>query len=392
MISLKKIKKSWKGAWNWSPAIFESGSTTRKMGGAWVRKVWAGEGILRYVLRLALLPAAFIYGLAVRLRNIFYSLGWRRSGSLPRTVVSVGNLTVGGTGKTPTTIWLAGELTKLGYRVAVLSRGYKKTLKDSVVLQPGPGSSSLTGDNPDYAVAGDEPAMMAHLFGQRVGVGKNRFEVGSRVLREADADVFILDDGFQHRELRRDLDLLLLGADWNGALLPAGPFREPRRGLRRAQFYLVTGARDQWERLLARRPREAVFFGSLQPRALLTMESGRWKEYPLTFMDRSKILAVSAVADPAPFYRMIHDWDGEIVDTAEFPDHHSYSTRDWQKINRAALNVDFILTTEKDIIKLVRFPFAREKLMALRVEMVVENGDSLVAAVVRTIQVKRGTA
>jgi tetraacyldisaccharide 4'-kinase len=122
------------------------------------------------------------------------------------------------------------------------------------------------------------------------------------------------------------------------------------------------------------------------------MESGRWKEYPLTMLDRSKILAVSAVADPAPFYRMIHDWDGEIVDTMEFPDHHNYSTRDWQRINRAAQNVDFILTTEKDIIKLARFPFAKEKLMALRVEMAVENGAALIAAVERMIQAKRGAA
>ncbi|MGH7767352.1 MAG: tetraacyldisaccharide 4'-kinase [Candidatus Binatia bacterium] len=359
------------------------------MDAAWARRVWERRGLSYRAAWLPLAPLSFLYGLGIRVRNLFYSVGWLRARTLPRTVVSVGNLTVGGTGKTPTTIWLAGELKKLGYRVAILSRGYKRTGKESIVLQPAP-DSSLAVDDADVPAAGDEPAMMARLFGYRVGVGANRFELGARILRDGDADVFILDDGFQHRGLKRDIDLLLLGADWNGWLLPAGPFREPRPGLRRANFYLVTGAREQWEKPLSSRPREAVFFGALQPRALLTLEQGRWKECPLTLLDRSKILAVSAVADPAPFYRIIHDWDGEIVDTVEFPDHHRYTTRDWQRINRAAHNADMILTTEKDIIKLARFPFAKERLMALRVEMAVENGAALVAAVERIIRAKRG--
>jgi len=171
--------------------------------------------------------------------------------------------------------------------------------------------------------------------------------------------------------------------------LPAGPFREPRSRLRRANLYLVTGSREKWEARLAGRSKEAIFFASLQPRTLLTFEAGRWKEYPLTLLDRSRILVVSAIADPAPFYRMIHDWEGEIVDTVQFPDHHSYSAKDWQRITRASHNADFILTTEKDILKLARFPFAKEKLLALRVEMEVENGDLLVAAVKRAIEAKR---
>lgn len=336
------------------------------------------------------LPLSFLSGLAIRTRNLLYSLGWLSIQSLPRAVVSVGNLTVGGTGKTPTTIWLAGELGRLGYRVAILSRGYKGAAKGSIVLEPASEPSLSFGDNRDFLAAGDEPVMMAHLFGQRVGVGKKRYEAGNRILRETDAEVFILDDGFQHRRLKRDIDLLLLGSDWNGWLLPAGPFREPRSYLGRANFYLVTGPRGRWEPLLSGRPRESIFFGSLEPRALLTFEGGHWKEYPLTMLDRSKILAVSAIADPAPFYRMIHDWEGEIVDTVQFPDHHSYSARDWQRINRASHNADFILTTEKDIIKLARFPFAKERLLALRVEMAVENGDLLVQAVKQAIQAKRG--
>ncbi|HEY2989788.1 MAG TPA: tetraacyldisaccharide 4'-kinase [Candidatus Binatia bacterium] len=359
------------------------------MDAGWARKIWDGSGIFFYALRFLLAPFSFLYGMAVRIRNLLYSVGWRQVQSLPRTVVSVGNLTVGGTGKTPTAIWLAVELKKAGYRVAILSRGYKRAEKQFVVVEPVSEPASVFADNENFLAAGDEPLMMAHLFGQKVGVGKDRYEVGERILRDDDVDVFILDDGFQHRQLCRDIDLLLLGADWNGRLLPAGPFREPRSAAKRASHCLVTGSRDRWQPLLSRRAPATVFFGALEPRVLLTLESGNWKEYPLTLLDRSKILAVTAIADPAPFYRMIHDWDGEIVDTVRFPDHHVYSARDWQRINRAAHSADFILTTEKDIIKLARFPFAKEKLLALRVGMTVEDGAALVGAVERAIEAKR---
>jgi tetraacyldisaccharide 4'-kinase len=101
-----------------------------------------------------------------------------------------------------------------------------------------------------------------------------------------------------------------------------------------------------------------------------------------------KIVAVAGIGNPEPFYRIIHDWEGEIVDVLEFADHHRYSSQDWQQINRAARNADLIITTEKDLLKLIRFPFGREKLLALRVRMAVENGDRLIQAIVDRIQNK----
>ncbi len=357
------------------------------MNETWIRKVWDRRGPLGYAAWLLLLPLSMVYGLLVRIRNILYFLGWASGKSLPCAVVSVGNLTVGGTGKTPTTLWLAQELRRAGYRVGILSRGYKRSGKGPVILRPGFAKSFLSQE--ESLTAGDEPAMMARLFGQRVGVGRRRHQVGQQLLQDGEADVVLLDDGFQHRQLKRDIDLLLLGADSSGWLLPAGPFREPASALRRADYCLVTGAREKWTRLLRRRPAETVFFGSLEAKALFGLEGEHWKDYPLSMLDRSKILTVSAIANPAPFYRMIHSWEGEIVDSMEFPDHHLYSASDWQRINRAARNVDLIVTTEKDILKLARFPFAREKLLALRVEMVVENGGSLVRAVAQAIDAKR---
>jgi tetraacyldisaccharide 4'-kinase len=350
----------------------------------WARSVWARQGILSFLQWLVAVPLSLLYGLGARARNACYRLGLLRTKRLPRPVVSVGNLTVGGTGKTPTTIWLARELAKRGYKVAILSRGYKGDLKQTVVLDPA-SEAAPAGDRSEL-LAGDEAVMMARIFGQKVGVAKKRYQAGSEILRGGDVDVFVLDDGFQHRELSRDLDLLLLGEDSNGWLLPAGAFREPRAALRRADCFLVTGARERWGKLLRRMPPEAVFYGALEPRALLGYEAGRWRELPLTLLDRNKVLAVSAIADPTPFYRMIYDWEGEIVDTIEFPDHHSYSARDWQRITRASHSVDMVVTTEKDIVKLTRFPFAREKLLAMRVEMVVENGEALIQRIEKKIK------
>lgn len=359
------------------------------MNAVWAWRVWERKDFLGSVLWILALPVSLFFGLATQIRNLLYSLEWLTIKNLPCAVVSVGNLTVGGTGKTPTTLWLGQELGRRGYRVAILSRGYKRRRREPELLEPcRDWSLSLEeGENP--AEAGDEPMMMAKIFGQRVGVGEDRYGVGVRVLQKTKVDVFLLDDGFQYRQLRRDLDLLLLGSDWRGWLLPAGSFREPRSALRRASLYLLTGAQQEWQPFLEGYPKEAIFAGALRPKGLLTLERQQWKEVPLSLLDRSKILAVSAIANPTAFYRMIHEWEGDIADTLEFPDHHNYSARDWQRITRAARNVDLIVTTEKDILKLARFPFAKEKLFALRVEMVVENGASLIQAVEAAILAKR---
>jgi tetraacyldisaccharide-1-P 4'-kinase len=152
---------------------------------------------------------------------------------------------------------------------------------------------------------------------------------------------------------------------------------------------LITGARERWQRVTtAKKPPSAVFYGSLQPQALIALESHRWQEYSVSRLARRKILAVAAIADPEPFYRMIELSDGEIVDVLEFPDHHDYSLEDGQRIARAARNADLIVTTEKDILKLIRFPLA-QKLLALRVAMIVESGASLVQSIVERIQEKQ---
>jgi len=351
-----------------------------------VRGVWERSGFRGKLLAMLLWPASLGYAGIVHLRNLFFARSWINSVRLPRPVVSVGNLTVGGTGKTPTCLWLAGELRRHGLKVAILSRGYRRKESLPVILQPSklPDDIALNEDN--LAKAGDEPLMMARLYEQTVGVGADRVQSARELLRQENVDAFVLDDGFQHRRVQRDVDLVLLGSDCSGRMLPAGPFREPRRNLKRGHYWLVTGAEAEWRRHLPPDSSSAVFSGSLQPLDLITFDANRWKRYPLSILHHSKILTVTGIANPQKLYQAIHDWEGQIVHTLEFADHHSYSTRDWQEISRMARLIDLIITTEKDILKLIRYPFAREKLMALRVGMNVAGGEQLVAAVVERIR------
>ena len=353
---------------------------------SWIRSVWERRGISGQLGWLLLLPFSWIYRLAVQFRNLLYRGRWIRAQALDRPVISIGNLTVGGTGKTPTCLWLAQQLTKHGFKVAILSRGYKRNESQPVILTPDHKALNAANIRAEIAAAGDEPFLMARMYGQTVAVGKNRCEAARELLRRQAVDLFILDDGFQHRRLKRDVDLLLLGSDASGWMLPCGPFREPRKAGRRADFFLLTGAHEKWKPFLQGQRSRSSYSGSLKASVLVGFESNRWKEHPLSLLYRSRILAVSGIAHPAGFYSTIHEWEGEIVDAFEFRDHHDYTAADWQQINRKGHDADIILTTEKDLMKLIRFPFAKDKLLALRVAMVVENGADLIQAVIERIR------
>jgi tetraacyldisaccharide 4'-kinase len=247
-------------------------------------------------------------------------------------------------------------------------------------------NNDIAQNEDELAKAGDEPLMMARLYQQTVGVGADRVLSAHELLSQEDVDAFVLDDGFQHRQVKRDVDVVLLGSDCSGRMLPAGPFREPRRNLTRGDFWLLTGAEADWRRYLPGDRSSAAFAGSLLPLDLISFDAHRWKHFPLSVLHQSKILTVTGIANPQKLYQAIHDWEGQIVHTLEFPDHYYYGTKDWQEISRMARLVDLIITTEKDILKLIRYPFARDKLMALRVCMSVAGGERLVAAVMARIR------
>jgi tetraacyldisaccharide 4'-kinase len=355
------------------------------MNNVWIRRAWARRGFLGRTLWLLLVPFSWAFSIAVAIRNLLFTLKWRRVVSLDRPVISIGNLTVGGTGKTPSCVWLARALEGRGLRVGILTRGYGGRRSTPRVLSGNGNGSAPLATAEEVAACGDEPCMMAKIYGQTVAICESRHLAAGALLKQREIDVFLLDDGFQHRRLKRDVDILILGNDTWGWVLPAGPFREPPNQVRRADFLLITGSEQHWQSVTKNFHDDRCFRGELSPVALVGYQENQWKQYPLSLLHRNKIVAVAGIAHPERFYRMLHDHECDIVDILEFPDHHDYTLADWQHINRIGRTAELVLTTEKDIIKLARFPFAKEKLLALRVEMAVERGDMLITALLGRI-------
>lgn len=332
---------------------------------------------------LLTLPAA-IYGAAVRRRNRYYD-DPRRAIRVPMPVLSVGNLAVGGTGKTPLVAWLVGRLQERGRKPAVVTRGYGGR------AGRGPLSVSL-GDGPLVAssICGDEPWLLGRrLRGALVIAGSDRV-AGAAFARSRGADVVVLDDGFQHRRLHRDLDLVLLdGARpfGNGRLLPAGPLREPVDSLRRADVVVVTRTA----------PGEDV---SAVARALAEIDAAcavvRAGHRRVGFVDVDgmpvarpvRAVAFCGIATPDGFRRDLQEEGVDLAGFLAFPDHHPWAAEDIRRLRDAALSQNAALaTTEKDLARLD--PPARAALaaavVALAIEAVVHDEDALLSRVDRAL-------
>jgi tetraacyldisaccharide 4'-kinase len=229
--------------------------------------------------------------------------------------------------------------------------------------------------------AGDEAVMMARRFGGPVAVARRRIDGIELLERNANIDAAVLDDAFQHIRLERDFNILLVNTDrglGNGWMLPAGPMRERLGAASRANAVVLIGSRAAPGALtksqVAKLERHNVFHATIRPQCLVHPELGRWREMPIAIGGR-QVLAVSGLADPTSFYEMIRSYDADLVGVLEYPDHHNYTPPDWQHICKAIGSAEMVITTEKDLVKLDRFPFPRDSLYALRLEVSMEESD-----------------
>ena len=319
--------------------------------------------VSRAVLRAFSIP----YGAAVLLRNRLYDLGILRQRKLACPVISVGNLTVGGTGKTPTVIRIASLLKRHGRRPAVLSRGYGGRAKNAVNVVSD-GNSRLLG----WQEAGDEPVLIAGaLPGIPVLTGSKRFLAGKTAVERFGVDILILDDGYQHRSLFRNLNILLIDAArpfGNGCLLPRGPLREPPAELRRAHILLLTGNADEAASL----PETAslpAFRGIRRPMELIQAETGRADS--LSTLRGRKVCAFAGIGSPEGFRQDLTALGADIVSFRAFPDHHPYSLSDMEALRRTAeqSGASLTVTTEKDGVRLEGFPDFMAGISLLRIGM-----------------------
>jgi tetraacyldisaccharide 4'-kinase len=333
--------------------------------------MWRGERVTP-ILGIALLPASWIYRIAVALRTAF----WRFfAGRAAVPVISIGNLTVGGNSKTPFTIFIANLLAHRGWRVGIVSRGYG--------ANPGRAKALLVAldGNPQAGIdaTGDEPAMMARSFAGPIAVARRRIDAINLLTSTNPLDAVILDDGFQHLRLARAVDLVLINRErgfGNARMLPAGPMREPLSAIGRADAAIVVSADPSIPSALTPRQmkvleRVPIFNAIAHPRCLVAPDGERWRESPAPLAGR-RVIALSGLADPSGFYAMIRTLEADLVGVLEYPDHHAYTASDWQAIVGATREGDLIVTTEKDLVKLDKFPFARDSICAIRLAIAME--------------------
>lgn len=332
------------------------------------REVMSGRrrGLAAGLLRAGLWSAQWPYRCAVAGKNAAFDFGMREPFAAGVPVVSVGNLTTGGTGKTPTVAFLANWFRDAGINVGLLSRGYKS-------LETQANDEKLVLDQ----LCPDVPHWLS----------PNRIESAKKAVKDNGCELLILDDGFQHRRLRRDLDIVLIDAlnPWGyGHCLPRGLLREPINSVTRADLVLITRADLVTpEELTAIRTElvrhqqvASVVELSFQPTALLNSQGAT---RPLTDVAGKRCLGFCGVGNPASFEQTLHRLGANVVEFIAFPDHHHFSKADFGQLAKCAneVSAEMLLVTQKDLVKLHRTEIGDQPCWAVTIGPKILRGDQI---------------
>lgn len=361
-------------------------------------------GILGRILLAVLRLLSVFYGIGLFCKLILYRYGILKQHRLPCKVISLGNITVGGTGKTPTAQVLAAMIRDMGFRVVILNRGYRANWQGQIGLVSDGQNIHMTA-----VEAGDEAFLLAkNVPGVAVVVGKDRALTGEYAVKKLNAQVIILDDGYQHWQLARDLDIVLidtLNVFGNNFLLPRGTLREPLENLARAQAFLLTKV-DQSTPQARSRIRETL--QRVNPNALVVesvhnpvclLELGDWHKglrtntvAPESIRGR-KVLAFSAIGNPSSFEQTLYDVGAEVVAAERYPDHHDYTMAELQSAMEKALQdgACALATTEKDAVKIPTEFIASDRplpVYVIGIEVKFTEGKQEFIDLIRTVSCK----
>jgi len=336
-----------------------------------------GAALARAALRAASIP----YGWAIGARNAAYDAGLLPSHAASIPVVSIGNLTLGGTGKTPLVAWVVRQLTHRGHRPAVVSRGYAAR----------PGELS------------DEAAELAVVVPGTMHVADRDRVAGVRAAAAGAATMAVLDDGFQHRRLRRDLDIVAIDATdpfGCGHLFPRGLLREPLQSIHRAAAVVLTRATSvDAHRRAAIRTTLAAAAGGGPPPAWMEAEhrpvglrTAAGVTEPLSLLAGRRVAAFAGIGNPAAFRSTLAALGADIAAFTSFPDHHAYPTADLDRLAaRTPAGVDMVVTTLKDLVKIARPTLGGVPLVALEIALApLVGSDDVVAAIDAVVPPPRG--
>lgn len=330
---------------------------------------------LPLLARILLWPISVLYGGYVRMRAWLYAHAWLKQKHLRAKVISVGNLTVGGTGKTPMVLWLAEKFLAQGKRVAILSRGYR-----------GAGGTS------------DEIELMKHRLQNRVkfGVAKDRFAEGQRIEQHAPVDIFLLDDGFQHLPLARDLDIVMLDGShklkdqW---LLPSGVLREPISALLRGDILVVTRKVERPDIEAGDAHEYSIFYA--QTRLLGFRRYGKDSDiHPLREIGHGPFFAFCGIGNPQAFFDDLSRWEVPVAGESVFRDHHRYTADDLRRLEKAANRAGAItfLTTEKDAENLGQGTSTTIPIFVAVIDFAMRAESEFIAVLERKLQLPRGAS
>ncbi len=340
---------------------------------------WLGQHC-PFLLRGISVPYAGVMGC----RRFLYRHGWIRQRVLPKPVFSVGNLTLGGVGKTPLVMWLTKWLQRRGLKVAILSRGYGRTCSSQTILVSD-GSPLLT----DWRLVGDEPLLMAKKCpGVVVAVGNNRYELGEWVLKRVECDCFVLDDGFQHLSLARACDLVafdMTDIQGIGGVFPFGRLREPLSAVKGVEGIVFTRMETPLLASKLQKNLETIRGEALCPikmktrlSRLIHISTGKIEE--LNALTGERILIVSGIGNPSAFKENMMALGCQIVEDIRYPDHFVYGSEDVEHIREKykRIGVTKVITTEKDAVRIHEWLQDDDPFWAVEMELDMISPDKII--------------
>ncbi len=341
------------------------------------------SGLSDRLLLTLLAPVGALYGAILALRALFYRLGIKRTERLPKPVISVGNLAVGGTGKTPLTLWLAQWYIARGKRVVVLSRGYGGSRE---------GETAIVADGRQIllsaAEAGDEPVLLARAVpGLMVVIGRDRAVAGRLAMAQLQPDIFLLDDGYQHLRLARDLNILVLDATrpfGNGRPLPAGGLREWPTAARRADLVVLT--RDS-ATAVSTDDLPALPVVRTRHQLISLTRLGAETTAPLASLLDTRLLAFAGIADPAAFFAALTAAGLTLAAEYALADHQVYTEQLIDELcrERDRVGATCLVTTAKDAVKLLPWAERLGRVEVANLTLEMQNPEQLTAQLQRFI-------
>ena len=325
-------------------------------------------------------PLTIPYGAATRLRAGLYRARILRPRRLDGVVISVGNLTVGGTGKTPMALWIAEGLAAEGKHAAILTRGYR-------------------GENSSSGTQSDEAQLMHARLGNRVeiGVGANRFLIG-REMEKRGVEWFVLDDGFQHMQLARDVDIVLVDATkpFGGRSLPAGRRREPRSALGRANIVVITRSRHApaVEAAIRRDSQAPIFYALAELRAIRKLDAegpGASEVVDAESIRAKKLFAFCGIGNPAAFLADLQRWNLQVGDHKFYRDHHRYTQSEFDALAQEAhaAGAEALVCTEKDAFNLAGVRTNAMDVFCCVISLCVERGEEFWRSIISVAERKK---